>query len=885
MAAKATAAAAGREDVEDLLPLTLSRPREALARARAILKEQPGAYEASVAHQAAGIVLREFGNVSAGIVELRSAVRLARRTGSTDREADALASLAVALVYGGRTADGLATFDLALRLSRGVKAAQVLHRRSIALLALGRHAAAMNDVRRAAGVLQRAHDKLWTARVVNVRGLVYHAMGVPARADADFAAAERMFAETSQVLESIYMVHNRALVAAAINDIPAALSYFDEAASRYEPLNVLVPDLAVDRCNVLLAAGLASDALAEADSTVVEIERSHGQSTKKAELMLIAARCALAATQPQIALDRAQVAYRLFRSQRSTWWQARARLVLVQAKYAAGPVSAQLLGEANRAAARLEGLGGYDAPQAHLLAGRVALDLGRRADADRHFIAAAASRRRGPAMSRATGWLSEALRAEAADEPRRLLAACRRGIEILDEYRFSLGASELRAQATAHGAELALLAQRHAAHAHRPRLLLTWSERWRATALAVPLARPSADADLNAALAAFRKATSQLEEAQRREAGAQRQGARSTRLQREQQRLESRVRARALRAPGSPGAGSSVVNIAQLLDELGTSQMIEIVDVDGLLHVLVCGGGKVRQYTAGQVGEASRAVGFARFALRRIARSRSGDDLNSALAMLERAGPKLQDVLLGPAVRYLGDNPVIVIPPGRLHAIPWALLPALRDRVVSVAPSASAWMRARAAPPPEHRRVTLARGPGLITDGAEVPAVAELYDDVTVLAGHAATAQKVLYALEGVWLAHIAAHGTFRADSPLFSSLRMHDGPLTVYDFEQLARAPYRLVLPSCDSAVQAPAGADELLGLVSSLLRLGTAGIIAAIVPLNDYAVVPVMVDLHRHLRSGHTLAESLYRVRHALTGDPLQLATAMSLVTLGPA
>ena len=173
----------------------------------------------------------------------------------------------------------------------------------------------------------------------------------------------------------------------------------------------------------------------------------------------------------------------------------------------------------------------------------------------------------------------------------------------------------------------------------------------------------------------------------------------------------------------------------------------------------------------------------------------------------------------------------------------------------------------------------------MITDGAEVPAVAELYDDVTVLAGHAATAQKVLYALEGVWLAHIAAHGTFRADSPLFSSLRMHDGPLTVYDFEQLARAPYRLVLPSCDSAVQAPAGADELLGLVSSLLRLGTAGIIAAIVPLNDYAVVPVMVDLHRHLRSGRTLAESLYRVRHALTGDPLQLATAMSLVTLGPA
>ena len=80
------------------------------------------------------------------------------------------------------------------------------------------------------------------------------------------------------------------------------------------------------------------------------------------------------------------------------------------------------------------------------------------------------------------GWLGEALRAEAAGRPGRMLAACRRGLDVLDEHRLTLGASELRAQATVHGAELAALAQRHAARARRPRLLLTWSERWRATA-------------------------------------------------------------------------------------------------------------------------------------------------------------------------------------------------------------------------------------------------------------------------------------------------------------------------------------------------------------------------------------------------------------------
>jgi tetratricopeptide (TPR) repeat protein len=864
--------------VHDLLPLTLSRPREALARARAVLAGHPAPYEASVARQAVGIVLREFGDVNAGILELRIALRLARRTGSLEREADVLASLAVGLVYAGSTTAGLAAFEQALRLSKGALAGQVLHRRSLALLALGRHAAALDDARRAVAVLRRAGDKLWTARAVNARGLVYHAMGLPTRADVAFATAERLFAETSQELESIYMVHNRALVASSLNDLPAALAHFDEADSRYKPLNVLVPDLAIDRCIALLAAGLARDALAEADAALREIERLRGPSVKKAELLLIAASCALAAAQPQAALDRARSADRLFRSQQSAWYLARTGLVRVQARYAAGAATAQLLRDANRAALRLETVGSSDAPQAHLLAGRVALDLGHSGEAELHLASAARARRRGPAMSRASGWLSEAIRAEAAGHPRRLLAACRRGLQVLDEHRFTLGASELRAQATAHGAELAMLAQRYAARARRPRLLLTWSERWRATALAVPPVHPSAQPDLNAGLTAFRKVTRQVEEARR-------EGTPTAALQGEQQRLEAIVRGCALRAPGSAGSGPSVIDIAELLGALGTGQLIEIVDIDGRLHVLVCGSGRVRQFVAGYASDAIRASGFARFALRRLARGRPGDDLDSALAVLNTAGPQLQHALLGPAVRHLGGEPLVIVPPGKLHAIPWALLPALADHAVSVAPSAGAWMRARSARPPGRHHVILARGPGLTTNGAEVPVVAELYDDVTVLAENAATTEKMLYELDGAWLAHIAAHGSFRADSPLFSSLRMHDGPLTVYDFEQLHRAPHRLILSSCDSGVLAPAGANELLGLVSSLLPLGTAGMIAAIVPLNDRAAVPVMVGLHQFIRSGHTLAESLYRTRRECTGDPIHQATAMSLTALGAA
>jgi tetratricopeptide (TPR) repeat protein len=849
-----------------------------LARAQEVLAGRPGPYDASVAHQAAAIVLRDLGDAEAGVREIRQALYQARKTGSAEREADVLASLGIALVFAGRTAAGLAAFDHAVQRSAGVLSARVLVRRGVVLYTLGRYPAALEDLRYAVAVLRRAGDTLWTARALNNRGLVYLALGSTSRADADFVSAAYLFSQGGQEPEARYIVGNRALVAFASGDLPAALALYDEAIPSYQKLKMPTTQLRIDRCAVLLAAGLAGDAMAEAGASVRATGQIRGWSTQRAYLLLMAANCALAAAQPEVAQGWAQAAQRLFRSQRSTWWQAHAAHVLVQARYRAGPPSPALLREADRAAARLDRLGAGDAAQAHLLAGRIALELGRRDDAERHLVTAAQVRRRGAPLSRVSGWLAEALRAEAANRPDRMLAACRQGLNVLEEHRLTLGASELRAQASVHGAELAALAQRHAARAGRPRLLLAWSERWRTTAQAVPAVRPVADADLSVRLTALRSVTRQLEEARS-------EGKPSGSLQREQQRLESAVRASALRVQGTAGTAGIAFSTADLLAELGSAQLIEIVEVDGSLRVLLCGAGRVRQVTAGRAADAIKAADFARFALRRLARRRPGDDPAGAQSILATMGPRLESALIGPAVRYLGDGPVVIVPPARLHTIPWALLPALRDRVVSVAPSAGAWMRARSAPPPEHHHTTLARGPGLPSDGAEIPLIAQMYHDVTVLADGAATAEKVLYALDGAWLAHIAAHGTFRADSPLFSSLQMHDGPLTVYDFEQLQRAPYRLVLPSCDSGVLAPTGANELLGLASSLLPLGTAGIVAAVVPLNDQAVVPLMVDLHRHLCAGQTLAESVYRVRAGVAGDPVQHATAMSMIALGAA
>src|SRR5262245_38530255 len=144
----------GKRGIEDaspasleLLPLALSRPHDALARARALLAERPGPTDASIAHQAAGIVLRDFGDVDSAIRELRKAVRLARAAGSGEREADALATLGNALVLAGRTRPGLAALDAAARQSTGVLAGRVRMRRAGMLVVVGRHREALEDLR------------------------------------------------------------------------------------------------------------------------------------------------------------------------------------------------------------------------------------------------------------------------------------------------------------------------------------------------------------------------------------------------------------------------------------------------------------------------------------------------------------------------------------------------------------------------------------------------------------------------------------------------------------------------------------------------------------------------------------------------------------------
>src|SRR5439155_10008918 len=125
-------------------------------------------------------------------------------------------------------------------------------------------------------------------------------------------------------------------------DIPAALRLLDDAEDQYAKLGTPSFMLYIRRCEVLMDAGLAPEALSQADAAIGVLDGIGGQSTRKAELLLVAARAARLADDPHTATARAALAVRLFAGQRRPWWETHARLVLIEARLAAGRGSGRL---------------------------------------------------------------------------------------------------------------------------------------------------------------------------------------------------------------------------------------------------------------------------------------------------------------------------------------------------------------------------------------------------------------------------------------------------------------------------------------------------------------------------------------------------------------
>ena len=209
-------------DLDGLLALALSRPHQALATARSLLADGAGPGVAAVAHQAAGIVLRDFGDSDEALVEFRAAIRCALRAGDMERAADVRAAYGVALVMAGRPR-GLAEIDRAAAVATGTAAGRIEIRRSYALWLLGRYADMLRAAQRAVDLFAGSGEPVWEARALGHRATANLALGSVARADEDYARSEELFARTGQRLEYASALHDRATAAFARGDLPAAL--------------------------------------------------------------------------------------------------------------------------------------------------------------------------------------------------------------------------------------------------------------------------------------------------------------------------------------------------------------------------------------------------------------------------------------------------------------------------------------------------------------------------------------------------------------------------------------------------------------------------------------------------------------------------------------
>ena len=806
----------------------------------------------SAALHALGFARLELGDPRA-MRTLRAAVRVAEQHGLHRRAALARRPLAAVLAYSGAIAAARRELDAAAEALDGLELARLEVSRLAVLGIAGVAPPSLESTGPALRTLRRSGDTLWEARLLKNRGVQRAERGDPG-GERDLERARNLYArlgadEAAQGAEA-----ELCRIALLRGDLPGCLARLDALVEKTrQPLARAA--LEVVRAQALLAAGLEREARAALEAGRRLWERAGADEPEtRLELVRLTLRTGDAAAAE--ALGRR--ACRSFALTRRPVYRARAVGLTLAAAIAAGTVRAPALRPARAAAEALARAGWRrEALRVRLLVARAAIELGRLRVAREELASCAALRRGGEAADRISRHYVEA-RIRLCDGDRAgALRSLRAGLDLLDRHRATLGAIELQASASALGVELAQLGLELAVERRDPLAVLAWAERLRASALRLPPVLPARDRE------------ARTRETELRAVGLLiRRGAAGGRPQRaaiaRRSRLEDEIRRRSRHASGSTRRPAGRTAALELVRSPGARAFVELVEHEGRLLAVAC---SERRRTLLELGETAAIVeelDWLRFALGRLARAAAGE--SRPRSAVEASAERLDALLARPILAETGARPIVVVPIGPLHCLPWPLLPSLKALPVVVAPSLGAWhaLGARTSSRRGGRRVLIA-GPRLRHARSEVRSIAGVLPEATVLAGREATAARVLQELDGAALAHVACHGRFRADSPLFSSLELADGPLNAYELQRLRRPPGLVVLSACDLALSTSQPGDELLGLATALLALGTRTVVASVVPVPDAAARRLTLAFHRNLAAGDGPAEALAQAQAA--------------------
>lgn len=861
-------------------------PARARGHGRRLVADAEGPRLRSLGWQLQGLAALADGRPAEARTAHDAAVAAAREAGDPARLAACLVSLAPSLLYLGDPAAALAALDAAVAASDGPAAARAQVQRAAVLDIVGRQDEAAATYAAALPVLAAAGDRTWLGRAHTNRANLHVQRGDVDAARADLREARRLAVADGHALAAAQATHNLGWVATIDGDVVTALEDFDLAAEAVRTLadDGAVAAGAVDRAAALLAAGLVEEATRVGAAAVRGLVAA-GMATEADRARLVVGQAALLAGD----LDRAATAAAEVAASASAQGRdVHAALGHVLAGEVAWRRRDGALDDVRAdVAAAATALARVGWPDAHATARAVAVRLA--------LLAGdlPAARREAQHLGDARSVRAEVLQRDALA---RLLAAegdrgaalvqVRGAMEVLDAQRAAVGAADLRSAAATLGADVAEFGRSLAVAGGDARATWWWAEATRAAALAAPPVRPPGDAELRAALARLRDTVATID-------AAVLAGDDITALVARQAELEREVAARGRRARGVAGPGPAAdpadradgtrdpdrIGLDEVRRALAGRRLLELLVVDDVVRAVDVTAGEVVQRVVGPLADVAGMIDGLDFALRRMAMGMgSATTLAAARDSARELAGRLDRALLGDApVPAAG---VVVVPTAELHAVSWAVMPRLRGVPVSVAPSARLWHRAwrrRRDIDLRRARVGAASGPDLEHAEAEVEAVVAVHPRATGMRTREATAARVLTMLDDVDVAHLACHGAWRGDNPLFSSLRLADGPLTVHDLGALSTPPHTIVLSACESGRATVRPGDELLGLAAALLGVGVATVVAATVPVSDAATLAMMRDLHARLASGVGPAAALAATSAALLDDDdVRLAAA---------
>jgi len=106
---------------------------------------------------------------------------------------------------------------------------------------------------------------------------------------------------------------------------------------------------------------------------------------------------------------------------------------------------------------------------------------------------------------------------------------------------------------------------------------------------------------------------------------------------------------------------------------------------------------------------------------------------------------------------------------------------------------------------------------------------------------------------------HIATHGNFRQDNPMFSGIRLGESYLSLYDLYQLHLQADLVTLSGCATGLNVVAAGDELLGLIRGFLFAGARSLLLSLWDVHDRTTADLMKSFYGRFCGGQDKATSL--------------------------